>query len=146
MWLNTFQAERRSKRGRRIYFYEPLQTNAPIENCQPYCCYLRTIVFYKQPYIADASGNYERWDEIETKWDLLGQRWTEEDWGWASLAPLVLFEEKIYELGGGEVILIEGRWYMRWLGWRVTPHDHRWPWILARSLEEYPPTRGNNEH
>lgn len=123
MWRNTFEAEPYGVRG--LYFYEPIQTAAPPE-AKPYCCYLRRIIFYKQPREVMPDHTYAKWDEVDSQWDLLGQRWTDEDLGWASLAPFVQLDDgRIYELGGGDVIWRNGQWFVRWLGWRKDDDDPR---------------------
>lgn len=148
MWRNTFEAQptRPKRPGRGMYFFEPLETCAPDPSAgvQLYCCYIGVIIFYKYPYQLTENGqDYQEWDRVETQWNNLGQRWTDMDWGWQSLAPLVLCGELIYELSTGEVIWRDGHWWMRWNAWRVGPDDRRWKWILEKSLQEYPPIGAN---
>jgi hypothetical protein len=122
VWQSTFEAAPYGERGR--YFFEPLSTTAPAD-AQPYCCYTRTVIFYKKPYRSDGRGNFVKYDEVETEWSLFGQRWTTADIGWSALAPFVEHEGQVYELGGGEVLWRDGRWVNRWLGWRVEADDPR---------------------
>lgn len=121
MWVNEFEVERD---GRWImYFYEPLDTDAPA-NAHPYCCHLNTVVFYKHPLHVRANGMFEEYDRTKTKWNLLGQRWTEADIGFAALAPWVQHDGEVYELAGGRVVRRHGRWFMQWRG-RKLPQDDR---------------------
>ncbi|MCL5997077.1 MAG: hypothetical protein M1546_13620 [Chloroflexi bacterium] len=122
MWRNSFETEAHGLRG--MYFYEPITTAAP-PSAKPYCCYMNHVIFYKQPYQVLPDHSFEKWDEVETQWDLLGQRWTDEDLGWASLAPFVEHKGQIYELGGGSVIWRDGKWFLQWLGWRRDDDDPR---------------------
>lgn len=139
MWVNTFETLPYGRRGR--YFFEPLPTAAP-RQARPYCCYVRTVIFYKHPLTVVRSGPnkgmYAEWDRVDTIWDSLGHRWTQADIGWNSLAPLVLFFDpargpEVYELAGGTVVWREGLtgqgWQMQRLGWRLWPDDRRWPEI-----------------
>ena len=134
MWHNTFEIEQYNTRA--LYFYEPINTTAPRENCQPYCCLINTVVFYKQPYTPDGKGGYQVWDRVETQFDNYGNRFTEEDWGFQSLAPFVIHDGKIYEISTGQVIWRDGHWYTRWLGWLVDESDRRWPYIKDKPSEK----------
>lgn len=103
----------------RLVIWEPILTKAPgPSRAQPYCCYIKTIIFYHRPYIVrpfktfwrDRSGKfrasssgYEQWDQIET-------RLTNED--------IVEFEGELFSVGLGEVEWTNApaqprRWYMR---------------------------------
>lgn len=120
MWHNTFKAEPYSARS--LYFWEPLNVDAP-PDARPHCCYIRTVIFY-------ASHDWQRGvvtklAECESAWDLLGQRWTEEHIGWAALAPFVEHEGSVYELASAQVVYKDGRWWKRWLAWRVPADDAR---------------------
>lgn len=128
MWHNKFDSESFGPRG--MYFYEPLPTSAP-EDSQPYCCLIRTVIFYKKPW----PGNLEQIDEIESQWDLLGQRFSDEVEGWTGVAPFVWHNEQLYELGGGEVIWRNGQWCKKWTAWRVSPDDRRRPFIRQSAAE-----------
>lgn len=83
----------------RIVIWEPLLTDAPgPPDAEAYCCYIKTVIFYKAPHRVDANGGgYERWDEIETRlsWD-----------------DLVQFEGDVFEIGGGSVKWANDRWWM----------------------------------
>lgn len=78
----------------RITIWEPLPTKAPPPTkADPLCCYMQTVIFY-----ARFSG--EEIDRIETRltWD-----------------DVVTFDGDEWEVGGGKVMWIEGRWWMeRW--------------------------------
>lgn len=95
--------------------WEPLKTKAPNPNiAQPYCCYVRTVIFYVRPYVvrpwhrlwesrgrlnAQKPGqDYERWDQIE-----YALTWNDPfEWN-----------GQRFEIGGGTVIWKEKRWWMR---------------------------------
>jgi hypothetical protein len=101
--------------ARSLVVWEPLPTKAPgPDKTLPYCCYLRTVIFYHRPYIvrpfstlwrgrlgrlqADRSGrSFQEWDKVETRlgWD-----------------DLVEFEGEIFEVGGGHVVWCDRRWWM----------------------------------
>lgn len=130
MWTNAFETQPYGVRG--LYFYEPLRTLAPRE-AKPHCCYVGTIIFYEQPYRLMPDGHsLAEFDRIETCWNMLGERWTEQDLGFASLAPLILHAGQIDELGGGQVVWRDTGWVMEWLGWRVDEFDRRWSEIAKR--------------
>ncbi len=127
MWINQFETEVYGKRG--MYFYEPLRTKAPRAGVRPYCCYLNTVIFHAYPYyVLPGKKSFVEYNRAETEWDLLGKRFMEGE-GLNCLAPLVLHDGKVYELGGGRVIRRNGQWVMKWLGWKVHEDDRRWPYI-----------------
>jgi hypothetical protein len=135
MWHNTFETEPYNTRA--LYFYEPINTTAPHdESCHPYCCLINTIVFYKYPYTPNDRGGYQEWDHVETQFDNYGQRFTDEDWDFQSVAPFVVHDGKIYEIATGQVIWRNDSWYMRWLGWLVDESDRRWPYIKDKPGEK----------
>ncbi len=116
-----------------MIFYEPIRTTAPAD-ARPYCCYLNRVIFYKHPRTLAPDGfHYEQWDEVESAWNLLGERYTEEDLGWSSLAPFVLHRGIVYELGGGSVIWRNSQWFHQWTSWRVDPSDSRDAWRLSEA-------------
>lgn len=99
----------------RIWIWEPLRTKAPGPHLAlPFCCYLKTVIFYHRPYIRRLARRYyrtaeglmcqstptayEQWDQIETRltWD-----------------DLVVFDGVVFEKGGGTVLWARGRWWMR---------------------------------
>lgn len=128
MWKNEFETEKTGNRSR--IFYEPINSNAPHDDtCRVHCCYTNTVIFYKQPWEYNGRGGYAEWDRIETQWDNYGERFTDEDWGWQSIAPFVIHEGKLYELSTGNITWLNGRWYMVWTGWIVDASDRRWPYI-----------------
>ena len=116
MWINDFPTEPDGKNS--LKFIEPLDANAP-PDARPHCCYIDHVVFYKQPYEANERGNYAEWDRVQTRWNLLGQRWTDEDLGWRSLAPFVKHDGEVYELATGRVVWRDGLWFVEWIGRRV---------------------------
>lgn len=129
MWINSFESEPGAA-PHLITFYEPLPTIAPQE-AHPYCCYLKTVIFYKPPF----PGNLEIIDQVETQWDLLGQRFSKEIEGWAGVAPFVYHEGKVYELMSGQVIWRNEQWMMMRRALRVREDDRRFPFITASAEE-----------
>jgi hypothetical protein len=121
MYLNTHPTEPYGERG--LYLYEPLPTTAPAD-ASPYCYHFNRIVFRKTPLRIGTDSTYEKWDEVSSAWDLLGQRWTDADIGWAALAPFVNVGGTIYELASAQVLWHDG-WVLRWLAWRVREDDQR---------------------
>ncbi len=103
----------------RIVIWEPILTKAPgPSRAQPYCCYIKTIIFYHRPYIVrpfktlwrDRSGElhasssgYEQWDQVETR---------------LTCDDVVVFAGERFSVGLGEVVWANApaqarRWYMR---------------------------------
>ncbi|MEM6265909.1 MAG: hypothetical protein AAF707_00160 [Pseudomonadota bacterium] len=97
-----------------ISIAEPLPTKAPSPAlAAPYCCYIRTIIFYHRPYVirrwsrpylvrgewkAEAPGSsFIEWDRVESllTWD-----------------DLVEFEGDAFSVGSGSVIWRKQRWWM----------------------------------
>lgn len=116
MYINlSFRFERTGNRS--AYFWEPLPTSAP-PDAKPYCCYISTVIFYGEYYAPEI-------DRVETQWNLLGERWTTRDLGWASLAPFVWHDSALYELAPGRVVYQDGQWWMRHGAWRVDNDDRR---------------------
>lgn len=97
--------------------WEPLNTKAPCpDKTQPYCCYIRTVIFYVNPYIVrpwhhfwrdgrgklcveKPGGMFEEWDRVEHRitWD------TPIEW-----------KGETFLCGGGTVIWRKGRgWWMK---------------------------------
>jgi len=77
------------------------------------------------------ADNLEIIDQIETQWDLLGERYTDQIEGWAALAPFVYHEGQVYELCSGQVIWRNGQWVMKRGSRRVREDDRRWPFITV---------------
>lgn len=126
MWINTFRAESYGNRG--MYFWEPIPISGIPADAKPYCCYLSMVIFYDR---ADWNrGVITELIRHQSMWNLLGQRWTDEDIGWAALAPWVSHEGAIFELGGGEVVYQDGQWWHKWLGWRLSGDDRRFAHYL----------------
>jgi len=120
MWRNEFESEPYGTQG--MIFYEPLPTIAT-EDCQPYCCLIRTTIFYKKPW----PGKLEKIDKVQSQWDLLGHRFTDEIDGWACVAPFVWHSDELYELHSGKVIWRNDQWHKKWTARRVSTDDRRWP-------------------
>lgn len=120
MWHNTYPTQPYGARG--LYIDEPLATTAPAD-ARPHCCYISTVIFYDQT--AWERGEVVELDRLEVAWNLLGQRWTDQDIGWAALAPFVLCDGVLYELASAQVLRQDDRWIERWLAWRVPSDDRR---------------------
>jgi hypothetical protein len=83
-----------------IKIWEPISTNAPPPTkADPLCCYMQTVIFYDR-----FSG--EEIDRIETRltWD-----------------DVVTFDGDDWEIGGGKVTWMEGRWWMERSARRANP-------------------------
>jgi hypothetical protein len=96
-----------------LVIWEPLLTKAPAPpKAKPYCCYIRTVIFYHSPYIVwpwprlyrangrlcrDSGPTFLQWDQVET-------RLTGDD--------LIEFEGELFEVGGGSVVWARKRWWM----------------------------------
>lgn len=123
MWRNPdYPTEPYGERG--LYIFEPIPTDAPA-TAKPHCYLFDRVAFYEQPYRVDASGGYAKHDDTQHEWNLLGQRWTDADIGWSALAPFVTHDSTIYELASATVVRSAGRWWLRWLAWRVPDDDRR---------------------
>ena len=103
-----------------LVIWEPILTKAPGPAlARPYCCYIKTVIFYHRPYICSpwvtifecngrlqrnsSPGHFEQWDEVET-------RLTWED--------QLSFEGERFDVGGGRVMWANlpgqpRRWWMR---------------------------------
>lgn len=98
----------------RLIIWEPLLTKAPAPpKAKPYCCYIRSVIFYHHPYIVWPFGGYWRdaggalrkpmtrgfleWDHVKARlsWD-----------------DIVSFEGENFKVGSGRVVWKRGRWWM----------------------------------
>lgn len=111
--LGDCLAERLPDRPWLLQLWEPLHTKAPSPaRCQPYFCYLRTVIFYHRPYIKsggypwccdgywswiEPAGSFVKYDEIETRlgWD-----------------DVVSFDGDTFTIEGGRVAWRYKRWWM----------------------------------
>ncbi|MEM7003728.1 MAG: hypothetical protein AAF529_23285 [Pseudomonadota bacterium] len=83
--------------------WEPLPTNAPgPDKTRPYCCYIRTVIFYQRPYCPRAPGEgYIEHDRLEFR---------------ITSDTRLRFEGQIYKAGGGRVYWADDQWWMyHWL-------------------------------
>jgi hypothetical protein len=123
VWINKFE-HGQTKYHVLIYFWEPLDTDAP-EEAKPHCCLIDWVVFYKHsPEVSDGGG-LAAWDQVTTCWNLLGTRWTDANVGWSALAPFVLHDGEVWELVTGKVVWRAGCWFMRWCARRIAADDIR---------------------
>lgn len=82
-----------------LQLWEPIHTKAPSPaRCQPYCCYIRTVIFYHRPYIVDRHHGFTWFDKVETRlsWD-----------------DVVEFEGTQFTISGGSVNWDGKRWWMK---------------------------------
>lgn len=104
-----------------LVIWEPLPTKAPGPHlAAPYCCYIRTVIFYFRPYICGFSrpwrgaggrlrpgtrGSFIEWDKFETRltWD-----------------DVVVFDGEEFVIGGGGV------------RWAPAPDGGRRQWWMLR--------------
>ncbi len=135
MWHNKFYSD---KSGKWRYFYEPLNVSIPPDECRPYCYGIDRIAFYKEPQETREEG-YAKWVDIQTEYNLLGHKWTDEDLGWSSLVPIVEHDGAFWLLVSGEVIYSDG-WFMRWRSGPIEKTDHRLIGMRQRDME------GSNEY
>ncbi len=98
--IRTFGCRVERENEKRIIVLEPLSYKAP-SIARPYCCYLRTVIFYVYPYEVTRNGStFREWDRVES---LLS--WNAE----------ILCDSNIYIVGGGRVLRLEKSWWMqRW--------------------------------
>ena len=109
-----------------VKIFEPLVTTAP-KTARPYCCYIRTIIFYKS-FLPTDPDYLKKVDQVgATRLDSLGHRWTL-DWdGWDALQPYFSTGEEATGLtwwvitGGTVTWLDDGGWHMVWSARRVRP-------------------------
>lgn len=104
----------------RLVLWEPIPTKAPGPHLSsPFCCYLRTVIFYHRPYTTSfakitprpgkkwwrSTGTFFEWDQIETRL------------GWSAL---ITYRGDVWEPQGGRVVWArhpitrQRGWWMRW--------------------------------
>jgi hypothetical protein len=135
MWLNQFETEQygTSRRGR--LFFEPLKTKAPKAGVKPYCCLVDQVIFHAYPYYTVKDGSrLVEYDRCTHQWNMFGERFMDGE-SWNCIAPLVIHDGVVYELGGGRVIRRKGQWCMEWLGWKVGQSDWRW-FFIEKKMQE----------
>jgi len=110
--LSDCRAERLPNRPWLLQLWEPILTKAPSPaRCQPWCCYIQTVIFYHRPYIPgrwSASrwsdgrlhvdrGGFVEFDQVETRlsWD-----------------HVVRFDGDLFVIAGGRVAWRHQRWWM----------------------------------
>jgi hypothetical protein len=88
-----------------LILWEPLPTKTPGPHlASPYCCYLRTVIFYHRPYIVwpfpkiyesrgrltmNSGPTFFEWDQIETRL------------GWEAQ---IIYRGDVWEVSGGRVV------------------------------------------
>lgn len=80
------------------YIYEPLETHAP-QDAEPYCCYLKTVIFYEGRAWGNAAKEITRCDH----YDLAA----------APSSHLLYIGGTWYEVSSGKVLWRNDRWYYR---------------------------------
>lgn len=112
-----------------LVIWEPLSTKAPSPaRCQPYCCYISTVIFYARPYVKrqfrrfwsdargrqhyDSAGSFEEYDRVEVR---------------LRFDDLVRFQGEPFIVGGGRVVWAGKRrgWWMRHGARRLSPANDR---------------------
>jgi hypothetical protein len=110
--LSDCLARREDGRPWSLFLLEPLLTKAPSPaRCQPYCCYVRTVIFYHRPYIS-ARGYPSRWrngqvhqsDAVFVTYDQVETRLSWDD--------VVQFDGDNFRIEGGNVRWHHQRWWM----------------------------------
>lgn len=95
--------------------WEPLHTKAPRPpKVAPYCCYIRTVIFYHFPYVVNRFGRHWKssvdglWRKSETgsfiQWDQIETR--------LSSGSLVELAGGVFEVRGGSVLWKDRAWWM----------------------------------
>lgn len=83
-----------------IIIWEKLTDTVPgPEVTQPYCCYVRTVIFYEKPYrVNEEKKEFFEWYRVDS-----------------TLRPddVVEFEGERFEVGTGQIVWYEGAWYCR---------------------------------
>lgn len=109
----------------RLLLWEPLPTKAPGPHLAlPFCCYLRSVIFYHRPYLVwpyrkrfrtrsglqanGSDGHFFEWDHIETRL------------GWEAQ---ILYRGDRFKIGGGRVL------------WRQHPETGRRGWWMRHWAE-----------
>jgi hypothetical protein len=68
-------------------------------NTKPYCCYIRTVFFYKQPYQVDkGKQTYQHWAQVEST---------------LRCDDVVEFDGERFEVGTGMIVWHNGEWWSR---------------------------------
>ncbi len=101
-----------------VELLEPLSTTAPSPSrCQPYCCFLDTVIFYHRPYIGARErpsrwrdGSVHRGGIVFATFDRVRARLRLDDW--------VTFDGDTFRITSGRVIWARHRWWMLYSGRR----------------------------
>ncbi len=95
--------------------WELLPTNAPNPCiCQPFCCYINTVIFYLKPYTLRDHHHFYRWSD---GWHVEKPGHSYEEWDRIDTAltwdSRVVFRDEEFECGGGTVLWHKKRWWMK---------------------------------
>jgi hypothetical protein len=83
------------------YAYEPLETHAPPpDQAEPYCCYLKTVIFYEHRYSGSAIKGITRCEHYNL--------------ATAPSPHLVDYEGLFYEVSPDQVLWRNGEWQFRY--------------------------------
>ncbi|MVM34246.1 hypothetical protein GO755_29720 [Spirosoma sp. HMF4905] len=94
----TLQVVRVQKSPWFIIIWEKLTDKVPRpKRVNIWCCYSRTIVFYKKPWTEDGKGEFQRWLMIDHV---------------LRCDDVVEFEGERFEVGTGQVQWHQGAWYI----------------------------------
>lgn len=106
-----------------IILWEPLTTKVPGPHLtQPYCCYIRTVIFYVRGYIIRPFSS--PW-KLGIKWKVTKPGQHFEEWSRVETLfrhdDLVEFEKEVFEIGGGRIIWFNKQWWCRYSARRKKP-------------------------
>lgn len=81
-----------------LIFWEELKIDTPKHSkVQPWCCYIRTIIFYHKPWKEDKEKRaYVDYGKVEH---------------FLHCDDLIKYEGELFDMGTGRVVSFEGKWY-----------------------------------
>jgi hypothetical protein len=109
-------AWQRAERPWLLHVWEPLRTKAPATpRAGPFCCYIQTIIFYHEPYIADwPRGGRDRNGIFHPDWNSRGFIQWDQIESRMAINDVVKYRGDLFEIGSGHVIWCgkQLRWWM----------------------------------
>ena len=80
-----------------IVIWEKLTDRVPRPSrTQVWCCYVRTVIFYKKGWLPDGKGGFARWAEMDHV---------------LRCDDVIDFEGERFEVGTGRIVWYQGAWY-----------------------------------